>query len=190
MNPLDEAIGHAVRHLDRREIPYMIFGGVANLQWGRPRLTQDVDVKVFVPEPAWAEFVDGLSRDFRLLPGDPIAFARSTHVVPAETPMHVRVDFVLASLPYEREAIDRAVTVALGGVSARLCTAEDLVIHKVLSDRARDREDVEGVIQRQRVRLDRTYLDPRVAEVARDLDRPEILSFYHECLRKAGLSKA
>lgn len=188
MTALERAIESVVRHLDEQAIPYMIFGGLANLRWGRSRLTEDVDVKVQVDENRWDSFITGLSPNFTVLPKNPAEFARTTHVIPAETAEQVRVDFVLASLPYEREAIARAVPIDFGTVSARLCTAEDLILHKVLSSRSRDREDVEGVILRQRAALDRGYLDPRVRDLSMGLEQPEILAFYQECLRKAGLA--
>ena len=69
----------------------------------------------------------------------------------------------------------------------RVCTAEDLVLHKVISDRGRDRDDVGGVVARQGASLDRSYLDPKVREMAAGLERPDILEFYRSCLKQAGL---
>ena len=188
MNRLERALDEVVHHLEEQRVPYMVFGGIANLQWGRARLTEDVDVKVQVEDLAWDGFIAALGERFTVLPPNPIEFARSTHVVPLETRDGVRIDIVLASLDYERQAIARAVALPLGAVTVRLCTAEDLILHKIISDRPRDREDVEGVILRQRGALDRAYLDPLIRELVRDLERPEVLELYRECLRKAGLS--
>ena len=69
----------------------------------------------------------------------------------------------------------------------RLCTSEDLVLHKLASERPRDLDDVEGVIVRQRTAIDRGYLDPLVRSLSEALDRPDILAHYRACLRKAGL---
>lgn len=186
MNGLERAIVQAVGFLEQRRIPYMVFGGLANLQWGKPRFTQDVDIKVLV-EGDREIFAAALGREFEILPMDPVAFLDSTHVLPARTHEGVRIDFVLAILPYEREAIARAARIPLEGVLVSWCTAEDLILHKIFSDRPRDREDVEGVVLRQRAALDREYLDPRVRDLARDLERHDIVEFYQECLRKAGL---
>ena len=75
----------------------------------------------------------------------------------------------------------------VAGTNVRLCAAEDLVLHKLASERPRDREDVEGVIVRQAGALDREYLDPLVSDLAGALERSEIVEFYRACLRKAGL---
>ena len=165
----------------------MVIGGFANLYWGRPRLTQDVDVTIQVPESGWPGFLTRVGERFRVLSRDPIAFARETRVVPVATrSAGVRVDLVFAGLPYEEAAIRRATRVDIAGTSVRLCTAEDLVLHKLASKRPRDLDDVEGVILRQGRALDRSYLDPLVSELAAILGRPEIESFYSSCLRKAG----
>jgi len=108
-------------------------------------------------------------------------------VLPLETSTGIRADVVAAGLPYEEEAIRRAVPLAVGGLDVRVCTAEDLILHKIISDRPRDLEDVAGVIAKQTSKLDRVYLDPRVEEIAAGLERPTISTFYRECLKKAKL---
>jgi hypothetical protein len=69
----------------------------------------------------------------------------------------------------------------------RLCTPEDLIIYKLASERAQDRIDVEGVVIRQSSALDRAYLDRQVRDLAAGLERPEVLTFYSACLKRAGL---
>jgi hypothetical protein len=185
MNRLEAGLLDVVSHLDEARVRYMVFGGYANLYWGRPRLTEDLDFKVVVPEAEWAGFITGLGRRFSLLAEDPLGFARETRVIPLETSAGVLADLVLAGIPYEEEAIERARAVEVNGRPVRLCTAEDLVLHKIISDRPRDRDDVEGIITRQGGSLDRGYLDHRIQELARDLERPDSLEFYRACLRKA-----
>jgi hypothetical protein len=178
VNTLEAAVTDVAAFLEEGAVPYMVIGGFANLVWGRPRLTQDLDVTVSVAEERWPRFIEDLGRRFRILVDAPHAFARETRVIPLSTPTSVRVDMILAGLPYEEEALRRAVTVTLAGRGVRFCSAEDLIIHKLASDRPRDREDVEGILVRQRGALDCAYLDPRIEALATGLERPEILSFY------------
>ncbi len=189
MNRLEAAVLDVVDHLEGRNVPYMIFGGFANLLWGRPRLTEDLDFKVDVPETSWPTFIEGLSPRFRLLAHDPLGFVRDTRVVPISTKTDIRVDLVMAGLPYERAAISRAASITVGSRMVKVSTAEDLVLHKIISDRPRDREDVEGVVIRQGPMLDRAYLDPKVQEMASGLEKPDILEFYRSCLKRAGQSE-
>jgi hypothetical protein len=188
VNRLEAALLEIALHLEERRIPYMVIGGFANLHWGKPRLTEDIDLKVEMDEGGWPSMVAGVSGRFRVLVEDPLAFLSETRVLPIATGSGVRADLVVAGLPYEREALGRAVSVPIAGKAVRICTAEDLIVQKIISDRQRDRDDVEGVIQRQGGALDRDMLDPLVQEMAAGLERPEILQFYRSCLRKAGLA--
>lgn len=184
MNRLEAALIEVAGHFEEQRIPYMVIGGFANLHWGRPRLTQDLDLKVDVEESDWPALIRGLSSRFKILVPDPAGFLLETRVLPIETATRVRADLIVGELPYEKDAIHRAVTLPIAGRGIRVCTAEDLILHKIISDRARDRDDVEGVIQTRGRSLDREYLDPRVREMAAGLERPDMVSFYEACLRK------
>lgn len=190
MNSLEAALLDVVRFLDETGHPYMVIGGFANLHWGTPRLTEDIDVTVRVEEPSWPDFVSRLTGRFAALVQEPMEFARRNGVIPVRTEGGIRVDVILESHPLVARAIERAVSVDVAGKAIRLCTAEDLILHKLVSERPRDREDVEGVILRQGTSLDRKYLDPLVEQVASALERAEISRFYGACLAKAGVGSA
>ena len=187
MNRLEAALVDVVGFLDLRGVPHAAIGGFANLYWGRPRLTQDLDLKISLEEGQWEEFVTEAASRFELLPPKPLEMLRDLRVLPIATRAGVRVDLVVAGLPYEESAIRRAVPIDVAGTTVRLCTAEDLVLHKIISDRPRDRDDVEGIIVRQGPRLDRAYLDPLIEQLARGLERPDLADFYRACLSAAGM---
>lgn len=182
MTKLEAAVVQLASFLSRMKVPYMIIGGYANLFWGRPRLTQDLDVTVFMDDADIQRLADGLSAEFAILPKDPASFVKETRVLPIATHEGVRVDLIIAGLPYEQTAIERARTVAVAGHPVHVCTPEDLIIHKVISGRPRDREDVQGVIARQGKALDRSYLDPIVRELSIALDRPDVWEFYEQAM--------
>jgi hypothetical protein len=119
---------------------------------------------------------------FRLLVARPAEFVRDTRVLPLESAEGVRIDVIFGALPFEEEAIHRAVVRTVAGCPVRFCTAEDLVLLKIVSERERDRSDVAALLHRRAATLDRTYLDPRVAEFAALLERPDILADYRRGL--------
>jgi hypothetical protein len=172
--------------LDRLNIRYMVIGGMANAVWGEPRATLDVDVTVWVPDSDLPDVVATLAQDLRVLVEDPLRFIGDTRVLPLETSAGVRIDMIFGLLPFEEEAIGRAVGVAIGGRQVRFCTAEDLILHKVISDRPQDVADARGVALRRMATLDLTYLEPRVAELARLLDRPDIEQRWQSWKRDSG----
>jgi len=182
VTPFERALRTAARFLEAEAIPYMVVGGMANLIWGLPRTTLDVDITVWVEEARIPTVVERAAASFGVLPEDPLAFVQTTRVLPLETKEEFRVDLIFGQLPYEERAIQRALVHELAGVPVRVCTAEDLIIHKIISDRAQDREDIREIIQRRGPQIDRTYLDPLIEGLARDLARPDILAFYRACL--------
>ena len=110
---------------------------------------------------------------------------KETGVLPLIAGDGTPIDLIFARLPYDETAISRAVAVGFEGINVMVCTAEDLIIHKVISERAIDREDVKGIIATRGASLDRNYLDPNVRELSVFLDRPEIWSYYLECFGEA-----
>lgn len=180
MSGLEKALRELTAHLEKRKTPYMVIGGIANLAWGMPRSTFDIDVTVWAPAGTESALIKGLSAAFKALPDEPEKFALETRVLPLEVE-DFRVDLILGQLPYEEQAILRARVVDMEGVKVRMCAPEDLIVHKILSERPKDLEDARGIVRVQAKTLDRAYLDPIVRGLAADLARPAIWEFYLSC---------
>ncbi len=176
MTAQESALAHLTETLGRLGVPHMIIGGLAAAVWGEPRSTVDIDATVWVEEGEIPGVVAALQKEFALLVADPKSFIESTRVLPLRGRGGVRIDLVFGVLPFEEEAIRRALRRRIAAVEVPVCTAEDLILHKIVSDRPRDLEDVEGICRLRSAELDLGYLEPRIAELARLLDRPEIAS--------------
>ncbi|TMA57459.1 MAG: hypothetical protein E6J80_06330 [Deltaproteobacteria bacterium] len=184
MGQLEDALQSVVSVLEEQGLPYMLIGGMANLVWGEARTTQDIDITVQVEPAALSGTVIQLTQVFRALPENPLAFVKRTRVLPIVTANGIRADLIFAELPYQEEAIRRARLVTLGDTEVRVCGPEDLIIHKIISERLKDLDDVRGIIRTQGPRLGRAYLDPLVFGLAADLERPEIRRYYLSLWRK------
>jgi hypothetical protein len=182
MTDLEQALSDVTHHLEAADLPYMVIGGLANAVWGVPRATLDVDITVWVAEEAIDSVTARLGAVFRSSVERPADFVRTHRVLPLLHPNGVRIDLIFALLPFEEEAIRRATPHRVGGRAIRFCTAEDLILHKVVSERLRDRQDAEEVVRRRVGELDRDYLDPRVRELADLLERPAIWADYQAWL--------
>lgn len=183
MTLLEEGIVTLTRFLKKKKIPYMIIGGVANIFWGIPRTTLDIDVTIQIKEENYAGLIRDLNKDkYFIRTKHPLEFIRKNRVLPVETPSGMRVDLIFAGLPYEIRAIRRAKLERVGNEKVCICSPEDLIIHKVISERVQDQEDVRGIIKRLGgKKLDRGYLDPLIRDLAAGLAKPNILSFYLGC---------
>jgi hypothetical protein len=185
MTSLETTLAQLAALLEAAGTPYMVIGGFANLQWGRPRLTQDLDITVSAEGVGLAELLLQLAPAFHARVSDPVAFAEETALVPLVSANGTAVDMAIARLTLEFEAISRANFISVGGVPVRFATAEDLILHKIISERARDAEDIEGIVARQRGRLDLDYLRPRVGSLARALERPQMLVEFERLVQDA-----
>lgn len=186
MTAQERALTDLARLLAEARIPYMVIGGLANAVWGEPRATLDIDVTLWVEDAAISAAIDVLSRSFRPLVTDPPGFIAETRVLPLESTDGVRIDAIFGMLPFEHEAVQRAVTFAIAGVQVSFCTAEDLVLMKIISERERDLSDARAVVARRLAELDLHYLEPRVTELAELLVRPEILARWREWTGRDG----
>jgi len=186
MTGLEHALVKLARMLSEHDIPYMIIGGMANVIWGEPRSTLDIDATVWVEDEKIGQIVALMAGTFRSIPENPHQFIRDTRVLPLETEAGLRIDLVFGLLQYEREAIDRAVEMTVAGSKVRFCTPEDLILHKIISERLRDLEDARQVVRRRFDSLDLTYLEPRIHELSRALERPEILQIWERWKEEAG----
>lgn len=167
--------------------PHMLIGGTAVILRGVARLTDDVDATV------WAERVD-LDQLLAILARQEIvgrvpdaeAFARERQVLllrhlPTETPMELS----LAWLPFEREALQRAELLDVGGVDIPVAAAQDLVIYKTIAWRDRDRTDVERLLRAYADEIDLAYVRLVIAEFAEALDEPERVEDFERLLGRA-----
>lgn len=137
----------------------MIIGGQAVLLRGDVRPTRDIDITLGVDAGAF-EAALSAGKAAGLVPAveDPLSVVNSTNVLLLlDTASGVRVDLIISFTPYEALAIRRATPVLLHDVPVLFASAEDLVIHKLVAGRAREIEDVRGIIRRTPA-LDERYL--------------------------------
>ncbi|MBI5630243.1 MAG: nucleotidyltransferase [Elusimicrobia bacterium] len=174
---LERSLEALVVFLDAERLPYMVIGGIANLVWGLPRATLDIDVTIWVDPGQEQDLAERLAERYSCLVSSPAQFVLETRVLPLRV-LDFRVDVIFGGLPYEQRAIGRAQSVELAGVSVKVCSPEDLIIHKIISERVKDLDDVKGIVRVAGKRLDRGYLDPLIKAMAEDLGRPQILEFY------------
>lgn len=182
---LDQPLRTAVDFLETRGYRYAIIGGIALTYWGVVRTTYDVDIKVLVPDLDYASVRSALRQAF---PGAMRQAAPQNPLIVSVTIQDVIVDFLLALPGYEERIIERAELGSLGDWSAWICSAEDLIIQKVVAGRAKDWPDVESLLAIRSDGLDTAYVEDWLGQFAEALQKPEILSEYQRTLSKSRRS--
>ena len=177
MANLEQVLADVARTFNSAGVPYMVIGGMANAVWGAPRSTVDVDLTVGLSFDSAPRLLEVLGDQVAAAPPNAANFARDTGVLPFTHRRGPRVE-LMASVPYAHEALARAVVIDVASVPVNFCTPEDLILHKLVSSRERDRNDVAALLKLRGATLDRAYLDPRVHELACLLDDSSIEQRY------------
>lgn len=177
MNPREEAAWELHQFFGELGIRYAIIGGVAVQTWGQPRLTRDVDLTAAVPlDQPMHIFIQQVLDRFPARIEDALEFARRSRVILIQTSNGCPADISMGLPGYEDEVMRRAVEVELEpGKAVRVCSAEDLIIHKAIAGRPQDVRDIEGIVYRQRAALDVAIIRRWLQAFADLLDNPEIV---------------
>jgi hypothetical protein len=123
---------------------------------------------------------------------DSRAFAMTNRVLLVKTPAGVEIDVALAAFSFEVDALELASSwEIIHGVSLRACPAEHMIVYKLVAARPHDISDVEGIVQRQRHRLDIDRIDiDRIRHWGRIFaelkDDPDLLRPFEDVWRKIG----
>jgi len=184
---LEGSFRKAIGFLEEEGYRYAVIGGIAVSQWGFPRATNDVDLKVLVPDMDYAGVRAALLRRF---PERARINAPENPFIIAVTIDKVIVDFLLTLPGYEEQIIERAVRRDLGGISAWVCSIEDLIIQKVVADREKDWLDLDALLLEQYGKLDETFIENWLVQFAEALEKPEILTKYRQLVEKIKTKRA
>lgn len=161
--------------LTARGIPYAISDGIAVQRWGQPRLTRDVDLTILLPPGKEEPILHEIVAAFPARIEDAVRFALEHRVLPIEVRGGGEADLSLGLPGYEEHLMARVVPYDLGdGREVRLCSAEDLIIHKALAGRPQDVLDLDGVVARQGAKLDVGYIRQWLEELVQVSGDPEV----------------
>jgi hypothetical protein len=173
---LRPALKSAITLLEHLGYQYAVIGGIALSQWEVARFTHNIDIKVLVPGTDYANVRNELRADFPERARD---FIPENPFIVAVNIQGVIVDFLLTLPGYEQLIVERAVQRDLGGFQVWICSAENLIIQKVIAGRGKDWLDIEALLIEQHGKLDTAYIEDWLVQFAEALEKPELLSEYH-----------
>jgi hypothetical protein len=165
----------------------MLIGGLAVVARGVPRLTIDIDAVVdgegLDVDRLWVVLRES-GLEARI--ADAAKLASERLVLLLQHPASgMTVDLSLGWMQFEREAMERATTINLGGVLVAVATPEDLVVLKAVAWRAVDRLDITELVIRHHADMDLQRMRRTVAGFYELLEVPERLMEFDRLVSQA-----
>lgn len=175
---LEKLIVKIVKILDKNKIPYMIIGGQAVQIYGEPRLTKDIDITIGLNIDSYKLLIDIIEK-IKLIPliKDIENFIKETFVLPTyDKKTDFRVDFIFSFSEYEKIALKRVNKVKIRNYEVKFASLEDLIIHKIISGRERDIEDIKKIILKNK-EFNKEYIEKWLNEFQNILNENLIEKF-------------
>lgn len=95
------------------------------------------------------------------------------------------IDFAFGLPGYEELMFERSVLNQLSDdIKIRICSPEDLIIHKAVAGRAQDLIDLKGIINRQAKKLDVEYIREWLTNFSQILETDEVLERFEKLFKE------
>lgn len=160
----------------------MLTGSMVSNYWGIPRTTHDLDFVIQLPDRFVQPLLTAFTGDFVLDPQfTRFAFRPPYQFNAIDTRSSLKVDFwILQPHPFDQNMFSRRLQQTLFHEPAWICTAEDVILHKLywnkLTPSDRQTGDAAGVVAVQGEGLDTAYLRHWAKEIQVSETMEELLS--------------
>jgi hypothetical protein len=181
-----ELLADLARACASQRIRWYVFGAQAVLIWGRPRFTADLDVTIEAGR-AVSELVAAFrDHGMSLRPEGTDTFIASTRVLPFRHDRSgLAADIVLAGPGLEQVFLERAINIDVAGVAVPFISPEDLIVTKVIAGRAKDLEDIRGILVERAASLQLPYISDTLQAIEQALDRSDLLPMFESLLAES-----
>jgi hypothetical protein len=164
-----------------------LIGGLVVSRWGEPRVTRDVDATVLVDFNDEAAVLQLLLTRFASREPDPLPRATIGRLALLKASNGVDLDISFAAFPFELEVLERGSDWQVTPqIALRTCSAEDLVLYKLVAARLIDLHDVQSIVTRMGPRLDADRVRLWGRRFAEIIEKPELLEPFETALRRPG----
>ena len=173
-NAILEALKRAIKVMEKEDVDYCLFGGLAMQVYKRIRATRDVDLMATVNKKKITNFISRMEkagfkfdrkkgtvriRDFELL-----RFIYADEALGLE----IFVDLVTTTTEFQKIVLLRKQRLDFLGVAVNIASCEDLILLKILGNRPIDIADAQGLIEENIKDLNKIYLGKRAKELGVD----------------------
>jgi hypothetical protein len=167
-----QIIALVAKRLEETKIPYYISGGIASINYGEPRLTNDADIVIRILPVHIQKFVKAFEADFVVsadMVQDSLARKYAFNIIHIDTAYKIDLYPISDEDEMEITAFARRQRVDIGAGEIWMASAEDVILAKLSWFRKggevseKQWRDVLGVLKVQGERLDFAYLEQMAA---------------------------
>ena len=174
--PLLQAALELQNFFEEHRWKFAFIGGLANLRWGQPRTTEDIDSTLLTSFVDDEKVIDTLLTKFPARISDAKDFAMHNRVLLLTASNGIGADISLGGIPFEEQLVNRATLFEFSdGFMIRTCSAEDLVVLKAFAARDKDWADVRLILEKQKGNLDLEYIRHHLYPLVELKEEPEIM---------------
>ena len=161
MSPALQIVDQVLQSLIKLDLPHMLVGSFSSNAYGTPRSTQDLDVVMRIEADEVNNLLMHLGPDFQLDPqiGFETKLFTTKYLISVKDHAFKIEVFELSHDPHDQSRFQRRQTLNVAGHLVSIASPEDVVIQKLRWARAKDLEDVKGILLIQAGRLDEAYLE-------------------------------
>ncbi len=154
---VDPTLRYFSRCFERLGVEWCVAGAVAANAYRAPRATTDLDLIVLVHAAQVGGLVQVLQKDgWRVFRRSPES--EYPDIIRLGHDTHFPTDLLVVKIPYQREALARAKPTGPEPGALRILSVEDVIIHKLIAYRYRDRADIMEIL-RNNPTLDLAYVE-------------------------------
>ncbi len=178
MRTLEELVKDITKILEEQEIEYVIIGGVAVAGWGNIRTTRDIDIIINLKEKQIKPLETALKKEELNATEYEIkkALQEKTHFTIFDKKSEYHIDAKGCYTEKEKRSLGTKKAAKLWDKKIYIASPEDIIANKLVFKSEQDIKDAEGILVRQREKLDRKYLEEICKEmgVHEDLEKLKI----------------
>jgi hypothetical protein len=165
-------------------INYLIIGAVAVGVWGNIRVTEDLDLMIFVSRKD-VKLILNKAKDFGFSFNEKNVSKQAKEVgVFKIFYKNYHLDFLISSTELEKSALKRRKKIRIFDRDVFVPSKEDLLLFKIISGRPKDLLDAESICDRQKGRLDINYLESWAQRLSDEAEDMRIYNTLEKFLKK------
>lgn len=158
------ALKEVVTVLEKENLDWCLFGGLAMQVYRRIRATKDIDLMLMIDKKQLSYFISYMEKnDFKFDKKTGIVKLNSFELIRFShqdeiTGLEIFIDIVTATTDFQKQILRRKRQQAFFDIPINIASCEDIILLKILANRPIDLMDAQDLIKENIKEIDKDYL--------------------------------